>query len=234
MRLLECGAVGKKWTFKKPHGCVDVFNSPIADVEFLIDTKQRYNRVHSEAWSLGITSEDEMVNQSADIKVLMKLISQHKNHLCETKVIAECMRRRREKLLEADAVTMDNKEGLGAKVEKLVFSTTYGQDDPMRNKTERLSKEEAETLLRDNFTYVSVESMLPNGAVLQGCQLLFGQGSGTSGNGKHCSLEMIQKRATEAQEKYEHMTSGEEKTDGNDDGECVVFFWSFVHAPSVT
>jgi hypothetical protein len=230
MRLLECGAVGKRWAV----GCnnqlfVNVINSPVADVENLIVTKQRHNRVHSEARGLGIIGEDEIVNISS----LASMIRQRKEHLRDKKVIAERMQRRQEKLLEADAITVETKEGLGSEVENLLFPSTYGQDDPTKDKQEPLSKAEAAILIQDNFTYVSVPSELRSGIVSQVCQLLFGQGSGTSGNGKHCSREMIKKRATKAREKYEEMISSERKTDGNDDGECVVFFWSFVHAPSV-
>ena len=230
MQLLECGAVGKRWAVMcNTHLFVNVFTSPIADVEILIVTKQRHNRVHSEARGLGIIDEDEIVNISS----LASLIRRRKEHLRQKKVIAECMRLREEILLKAEDVTVETEEGLGSKVENLVFSNTYGQDDPTKNKTEQLSKAEMATLLHDNFTYVSVPSELRSGIVSQVCQLLFGQGSGTSGNGKHCSREMIKKRATKAREKYEEMISSERKTDGNDDGECVVFFWSFVHAPSV-
>jgi hypothetical protein len=220
MRLLECGGVGKAW---KGYGDnlqrVSVFTSPVADVEILIATTQRHNRLHSEARSLGIIGENEIVSEARSLGMW---INQHKELLRDKKVIAECMQRRQAKLSEADAITIDTEEGLGAKVDKLFFPSTYGQDDPTKKKQERLSKKEAEALIQDNFMYVSTKSMLPNGAVLQACQLLFGQG-GTSGNGMHRSLNMIKKRAIKKQEKYQSMTSGDEKTDGNDDGECSFF-----------
>jgi len=222
MQLLECGAVGKRWAVMcNTHLFVNVFTSPIADVEILIVTKQRHNRVHSEARGLGIIDEDEIVNISS----LASLIRRRKEHLRQKKVIAECMRRREEKLLEAEDVTVETEEGLGSKVENLVFSNTYGQDDPTKYREEPLSKAEAEALIQDNFMHVSTASRLPKGAVRKACQLLFGQGSGRSGNGKHCSLDMTKKRATKAQEKYNDMTSSDKKTDGDDDGECVVFFY---------
>jgi hypothetical protein len=199
---------------------VDVFTSPIADVEFLIDTIQRHNQLHSEARCLGIIGEDEIVPY---MNTLQMRINQHKELLRDKKVIAECMQRRQAKLSEADAITMETKEGLSAKVDHLVFPTTYGQDDATKDKKEPLSKEEAKTLILDNFMYVSTGSMLPKGTVLKGCQLLFGQSSGTSGNGKHRSLPQIKKRATKAQENYNNLTSVDEKTDGNDDGECSFF-----------
>ena len=113
---------------------------------------------------------------------------------------------------------------MSSDVDNLVFPVTYGQDDSTKYKDEPLSKEEAKTLILDNFMHVSTTSRLPKGTVLKACQLLFGQGSGTSGNGKHRSLPQIKKRATKAQENYNNLTSSDEKTDGNDDGECVVFF----------